>query len=79
MITVAHLPAGHNVPLPPHQIGNAEADLGFILRQDVMNFWSIQAGLESRALDGLYLSEQEIRIRHFHSVLDRYIRGTTAG
>lgn len=29
--------------------------------------------MQSAALEGLYLGDQEIRIRHFHDTLRRYI------
>jgi hypothetical protein len=34
-------------------------------------------GMHSSGFKGLHLGDQEIRIRHFHSVLDRYIDAST--
>jgi hypothetical protein len=33
--------------------------------------------MHSSGFQGLHLGDQEIRIRHFHSVLDRYIGAFT--
>ena len=46
---------------------------GELLAQDTYNLPRIQRGMHSSGFRGLHLGEQEIRIRHFHSVLDRYI------
>jgi phenylpropionate dioxygenase-like ring-hydroxylating dioxygenase large terminal subunit len=48
--------------------------LGIVLDQDLYNLPRVQAGMRSRAFEGLLLSSQEVRIRHFHDVLDRYVR-----
>jgi hypothetical protein len=46
---------------------------GKLLSQDLYNLPRIQAGMRSRAYTGLHLGDREIRIRHFHHVLDRYL------
>ena len=46
---------------------------GELLAQDTYNLPRIQRGMHSSGFRGLHLGEQEIRIRHFHSVLDRYV------
>ena len=46
---------------------------GELLAQDTYNLPRIQRGMHSSGFKGLHLGAQEIRIRHFHSVLDRYI------
>lgn len=46
---------------------------GELLAQDTFNLPRIQQGMHSSGFTGLHLGEQEIRIRHFHSVLDRYV------
>jgi phenylpropionate dioxygenase-like ring-hydroxylating dioxygenase large terminal subunit len=46
---------------------------GELLAQDTYNLPRVQAGMHSSGFQGLHLGEQEIRIRHFHSVLERYI------
>jgi phenylpropionate dioxygenase-like ring-hydroxylating dioxygenase large terminal subunit len=44
-----------------------------LLAQDTFNLPRVQAGMHSSGFQGLHLGQQEIRIRHFHSVLERYI------
>ena len=46
---------------------------GDVLDQDLYNLPRIQAGMRSAAFPGLHLSNQEIRIRHFHDVLARMV------
>jgi nitrite reductase/ring-hydroxylating ferredoxin subunit len=46
---------------------------GPLLRQDLYNLPRIQAGMRSRAYTALHLGDQEVRIRHFHHVLDGYL------
>jgi len=50
---------------------------GELLAQDTYNLPRIQRGMHSSGFQGLHLGDQEIRIRHFHSVLDRYIGAFT--
>jgi phenylpropionate dioxygenase-like ring-hydroxylating dioxygenase large terminal subunit len=46
---------------------------GNVIDEDMGNLPRIQAGMRSRAFAGLHLGAQEIRIRHFHDVLMRYL------
>jgi phenylpropionate dioxygenase-like ring-hydroxylating dioxygenase large terminal subunit len=46
---------------------------GELLDEDLYNLPRIQAGMRSRAFESLHLGEQEIRIRHFHHVLEGYL------
>jgi hypothetical protein len=46
---------------------------GELLAQDTFNLPRIQQGMHSAGFKGLHLGRQEIRIRHFHHVLDRYV------
>jgi phenylpropionate dioxygenase-like ring-hydroxylating dioxygenase large terminal subunit len=46
---------------------------GELLNQDTYNLPRIQQGMHSSGFRGLHLGRQELRIRHFHSVLDRYV------
>ena len=46
---------------------------GNLLDEDLYNLPRIQAGMRSRAFDGLHLGDQEIRIRHFHRTLEEYL------
>jgi phenylpropionate dioxygenase-like ring-hydroxylating dioxygenase large terminal subunit len=45
------------------------------LQQDALNSPAIQAGLSSRGFRGSVLGDLELRIGHFHSVLDDYMEG----
>jgi len=48
--------------------------LGYVLQQDVDNIESIQRGLKAAQVKKVTLGEyQEVRIRHFHQTLDRYL------
>jgi phenylpropionate dioxygenase-like ring-hydroxylating dioxygenase large terminal subunit len=49
--------------------------LGIVLDQDLYNLPRVQAGMRSRAFEGLLLNTQERRIRHFHRTLDTYLDG----
>jgi phenylpropionate dioxygenase-like ring-hydroxylating dioxygenase large terminal subunit len=70
-----------DVPRPEHEQYVSDDDLvleplgggGELLAQDTWNLPRIQQGMHSSGFRGLHLGDQEIRIRHFHSVLDRYI------
>ncbi len=72
---------GSAIPRAEHQHFVSSDDLvleplgggGELLAQDTYNLPRIQRGMHSSGFQGLHLGEQEIRIRHFHSVLDRYI------
>jgi len=70
-----------DVPRPEHRFHVSHDDLvldpvgggGELLAQDTFNLPRVQAGMHSTGFRGLHLGDQEIRIRHFHSVLERYI------
>jgi phenylpropionate dioxygenase-like ring-hydroxylating dioxygenase large terminal subunit len=47
--------------------------LGIVLDQDLYNLPRVQAGMRSRAFEALLLNDQELRIRHFHHVLEQYV------
>jgi phenylpropionate dioxygenase-like ring-hydroxylating dioxygenase large terminal subunit len=51
------------------------ADLGEVLNQDVDLVEAVQRGQKSRGFRGPLWSEQEMRIRHYHREIDRYING----
>ena len=50
-------------------------DLGEVLDQDVELVAAVGAGCRSRGFRGPLWSDQEVRVRHFHRELDRYING----
>jgi phenylpropionate dioxygenase-like ring-hydroxylating dioxygenase large terminal subunit len=75
--TTVRLPAGTPPPPRPEhrQVKDGETSLGQILDQDLYNLSRVQAGMRSRAFVGLYLSDQERRIRHHHRWIERYLFG----
>jgi hypothetical protein len=50
-------------------------NLGLVLDQDSEPLPVVQKGIRSRGFRGPIWIEQEIRLRHFHRELDRYING----
>jgi hypothetical protein len=44
-----------------------------VLDQDAANLPNVQVGMHSRGFRGLWLGRQELRIRHFHKVIDDYL------
>lgn len=60
---------------PRHQIfRHGDKSIGLVLDQDAFNLPNVQKGMHSSGFEGLWLGDQELRIRHFHSVLDEYLR-----
>jgi phenylpropionate dioxygenase-like ring-hydroxylating dioxygenase large terminal subunit len=53
----------------------AEIPQGDFLSQDLSLAVTQQRGLRSMAYQDAYLSEQEVRVRHFHEVINDYIEG----
>ncbi len=47
----------------------SKRSLGMVIDQDAANLASVQSGMQSAAYPGLWLSEQELRIRHFHQTI----------
>ncbi|MBM4205349.1 MAG: aromatic ring-hydroxylating dioxygenase subunit alpha [Gammaproteobacteria bacterium] len=74
---------------PPHKVhslaeevdyaaafaGTFDPVLSNVLRQDGSNMATMQAGVASDAFKGMILSEQELRLRHFHKTIDDFISG----
>ena len=52
---------------------HGERSLGLVLDQDAANLPGVQRGMHSAGFDGLWLGDQELRIRHFHKVLMDYL------
>ena len=52
-----------------------QPDLGLVLEQDSELLPVVQKGVRSKAFDGPLWGEQEQRLRHFHTELDRYLNG----
>ena len=45
----------------------------FILQQDADNVPQVQMGVQSEGYKGMILGDQEIRVRHFHNMIDLYL------
>lgn len=44
-----------------------------VMQQDADNLQYVQSGLRSEGFKGMYLGDQELRVRHFHNTVDKYI------
>jgi phenylpropionate dioxygenase-like ring-hydroxylating dioxygenase large terminal subunit len=61
---------------PRHQhFRHGDKSIGLVLDQDAANLPGVQAGMHSAAFEGLWIGAQELRIRHFHKVIDDYVYG----
>ncbi|MEJ8567367.1 aromatic ring-hydroxylating oxygenase subunit alpha [Elongatibacter sediminis] len=71
------IPEGEEWPEPPEhqQFHHGEKSIGLVLDQDAANLPGVQRGMNSAGYRGLWLGKQELRIRHFHKVIDDYIYG----
>jgi len=72
------VPEGQERPArPQHQhFKHGEKSIGLVLDQDAANLPGVQAGMHSAAFEGLWVGAQELRIRHFHKVIDDYVYGS---
>lgn len=64
---------GEDRPDIEHVGVGEEANLGLVLDQDSELLPVVQKGQRSRGFKGPLWSEQEARLRHFHTELDRYL------
>lgn len=68
-------------PHPPRPTAShfkaGEESLGSVPDQDAHNYARVQKGLQSSGISAVILGEQELLVRHFHAVLDRYLRDDT--
>ncbi len=55
--------------------GSFDPVLANVLQQDGSNMPTMQQGTRSRGFRGMILSEQEVRLRHFHQTIDRFLMG----
>jgi phenylpropionate dioxygenase-like ring-hydroxylating dioxygenase large terminal subunit len=71
------VPEGEEWPEPPEhtQFKHGDKSIGLVLDQDASNLPGVQKGMNSAGYRGLWLGKQELRIRHFHKVIDDYIYG----
>ncbi len=77
IMTYELVPEGVEWPeRPPHRsFRHGDRSIGTVLDQDAANLPGVQAGMHSKGFGGLWIGRQELRIRHFHKVLDDYIYG----
>jgi len=75
--TLELVPDGKEWPeRPRHQhFRHGDKSIGLVLDQDAANLPGVQAGMHSVAFEGLWIGAQELRIRHFHKVIDDYVYG----
>ena len=61
-------------PLPKHDFrpAGSSRSLGMVIDQDASNLATVQEGMNSAGFPGLWLSDQELRLRHFHKTISDY-------
>ncbi len=71
------LPDGEEKPRRPrHQhFHHGDKSIGQVLDQDAFNLPTVQKGMRSSAFEGLWIGDQELRLRHFHKVIEDYVYG----
>ena len=71
------VPEGEEWPeRPVHRyFRHGDKSIGLVLDQDAQNLPNVQAGMHSSGYPGLWIGRQELRIRHFHKVIDDYVYG----
>ncbi len=72
------VPEGEEWPDPPrhdHRPEGSTRSLGLVIDQDAANLASVQAGMHSSGYPGLWLGDQEIRLRHFHHTIMEMLEG----
>ncbi len=61
---------------PRHQhYKHGDKTIGTVLDQDAFNLPTVQKGMQSAGFPGLWLGQQELRLRHFHKVIEDYVYG----
>ncbi|MBM4205210.1 MAG: aromatic ring-hydroxylating dioxygenase subunit alpha [Gammaproteobacteria bacterium] len=55
--------------------GTFDPILSNVLQQDGSNMETMQEGVKSDSFKGMILCDQEVRLRHFHQTIDRFISG----
>jgi hypothetical protein len=89
---LAHNPPGTPTPEFEHHLyrhdalplygeafsGTFDPVLAKVLQQDGSNMPTMQQGTKSDSFRGMILGDQEIRIRHFHQTIDRFLLGDVA-
>jgi phenylpropionate dioxygenase-like ring-hydroxylating dioxygenase large terminal subunit len=77
IMTFELVPEGQEWPARARhkQWKHGDRSVGLVLDQDAQNLPGVQAGMHSKGFRGLWIGEQELRIRHFHKVIDDYVYG----
>jgi hypothetical protein len=64
---------------PVSMLTFGEDSIGPAIEEDVAVFVTQQRGFRSRGFNGVYLSNQEKRIRRYHELIDDYVAGRQPG
>ena len=77
IMTYELVPDGKEWPAraEPQRWKHGDKSIGLVLDQDAANLPGVQAGMHSKGFKGIWAGRQELRIRHFHKVIDYYIYG----
>jgi hypothetical protein len=67
---------GSDVAYADALAGTFDPILANVLRQDGSNMETMQRGIKSDSFKGGILCDQEVRLRHFHQNVDKFIDGT---
>ncbi|ELT42770.1 aromatic ring-hydroxylating oxygenase subunit alpha [Arthrobacter nitrophenolicus] len=61
-------------PAPLLEIDITQQSMGTVLDQDFDNLWKVQKGLHNSSLKHVTFGSSEVRVAHFHTVLNRYLQ-----
>lgn len=56
-----------------HRVVDPDTEVGRVPDQDFTALPKVQLGLHSDGIDAIFLNSQEVRVKHFHEVLDHYL------
>lgn len=62
-----------DLPRHDHRPEGSTRSLGLVIDQDAANLATVQQGMHSSGYPGLWLSDQEQRLRHFHKTITDFI------
>ncbi len=60
-------------PARKHGVADENSDVGRVPDQDFTALPKVQLGMHSDGLSSIFLNSQEIRVKHFHEVVDSYL------
>ena len=61
-------------PAPMIEVDISKQSMGTVLDQDFENLWKVQRGLHNNSLENVTFGSSEVRVAHFHTVLNRYLQ-----